>query len=246
MKGLAFKSLFSLVALASHSLVMAGNLPGLWFGVIEVKQVNEVYYQVADKNTPKAVKYPFNLQILLHTDANGVTHLLREVFIMQAKAAADSTRVLITDPSRIKDFEGIIRRGDNKLAAVRLMSPSFDWGADTGSQLLLLSGSVANDAGSTISSIPKSMNMTGLHPLNPTRHQFHNEHKSGSAISRKFTITINAPITGNKAKPSEGKTLLKGTYRESIEGLHKETLKVVGDIQLTKVNSITVLNPKVN
>ena len=224
------------------------TIPGLWFGVVEVNKVNEVFHETAtDGNTPNPVKYPFNLQLLIHTNASGVTSLLKEVFIMQTKSPGNKRRVLVTNPSRLTDFEGIIRRGDNKLVPVRLTSPSFDWDEDTAS--IILDGSIDNQPGSEIKTT-SALILGKKNPVNPMRHQYHNEHKNfdpndaevGYEIKRSFVITIEGQeLTGGSNNIREGSTLLSGTYKESIEGLHKQILKVAGKIQLTKVSNVKSL-----
>ena len=243
MKTILNKLFLSVTALLISTPAFTDILPGLWLGVVEVKQVNEVFHRSTNKTVPKDVKYPFNLQILLHTDENGKTKMLREVYIMQTKGTLNKKRVLITDVSKIKDYEGIIRRGDNKLAAVRFVSPSFDFGQDALQQTLLLEGSVNNTNNSKISG---SLSLSSDHPINPMKHQYSPDHKEGFSVKRDFSMTIKLPVAGSNTKPNEGKTFLKGIYEESITGLHKEVLKVSGDLQLNRVNSIAVLNAASN
>ena len=239
MKNTMTKVLLTSAAIISSATAYSEVLPGLWFGVAEVTQVNEVFHDSTDKTTTKAVKYPFNLQLVLHTDKSGSTKLLREVFVMQTKGDTNKQRVLITDQAKITNYEGIIKRGDNKLSAVRFVSPSFDFGTDTSVQELALTGSIDRTNNTKITG---SITLDKNHPLNPMRHQYNPAHKEGLTISRNFTITIQQPVAGKKVKPSQGKTLLSGTYEETLTGLHKEILKVSGNIQLNRVSNITKLN----
>lgn len=239
MKNTMTKVLLTSAAIISSTAAYSEVLPGLWYGVAEVTQVNEVFHESGDKSVTKDVKYPFNLQLILHTDKSGNTKLLREVFVMQTKGDANKQRVLITDQTKVTNYEGIVRRGDNKLSAVRFTSPSFDFGTDTSVQELVLAGSIDKTNNSTITG---SITLDKNHPLNPMRHQFNPEHKEGLTVSRNFTITIKDPVAGKKVKPSQGKTLLSGVYEETLTGLHKEILKVSGNIQLTRVSNITKLN----
>lgn len=220
----------------------ASNLSGLWLASVEVNKVNEVHSSSVDINTPTKVKYSFNLQFIFHMDAGGSTKLLKEVYIMQTKANINKKRVLVTDEKRLSDFEGIIRKGDNKLVPVRFTSPSIDF--DSTKNSIALTGSISNNVGSTI--IAQNIIHDKLHPTNPFRHQFHPNHKEGLTINRSFTITIKAPNstagTGNTS-PNVGKTKLLGTYEETLVGLHKVPLKVSGSVILTQISTIGILNP---
>jgi hypothetical protein len=178
----------------------------------------------------------------MHTDASGKTKLLKEVFVMQTKDGNTSDdkikRVLVTDQKKIKNYDGIIRKGDNKLVAVRLTTPSFDF--DRSKNHWELVGAIKSDDGSTIKG--EHVMHDKLHATNPFRHQFHPEHKEGFTLDRSFTITIKNPNKGNKAAPTQGRSKLSGIYTETIVGLHKAPLKVSGTINLNRVSQIDILN----
>lgn len=232
---------FALLSVSTS--VSAEILPGLWLANVEVDKVNEVHSSSTNADTLTAVSYPFNLQLLLHCDAQGNTKLLKEVFVMQTKdddtEDANVTRVLITDETKVSNYDGIIRKGDNKLVAVRLTTPSIDF--DSGMQTWPLAGAISSDEGTTLtgSDIPHAKN----HPTNPFRHQFHPEHKEGFDIDRSFVITTKKPDTGNKTNPTQGLSNLTGTYEETLVGLHKAPLKVSGIINMTRVSMIATLDP---
>lgn len=218
------------------SVLSASSLSGLWFVTIEVDNVNEVHSASIDVETPKSVKYPFNLQYILHMNASGNTKLLKEVYIMQTKDA-NSTRVLVTDETRLSEFEGIIRKGDNKLVPVRLSSPSIDF--DATKNEISLTGRI----GGTL--VAKEIMHGKEHPTNPFRHQFHPNHKKGRDVKRSFSITTETPEskagTGTIAA-NVGRTKLYGHYEETLVGLHKVPLKVMGSLIMTQVSSIATLN----
>ena len=220
----------------------ASPLSGLWLATVEVDKVNEVHSSTNDTQTPTDVKYTYNLQYVLHSNASGNPKLLREVYIMQTKGNSNKKRVLVTEQKRWSDFEGIIRKGDNKLVPVRFTSPSIDF--DMTTNIIDLGGILSNSAGSTITS--PIINHSPLHPTNPFRHQFHPNHREGVDINRTFVIKITAPDakagTGNTA-PNVGKTSLKGTYTETVTGLHHLPLKVSGSVILTQISTISTLNP---
>lgn len=230
------------LTLLSSTLLSAQILQGLWLGTVEVTHVNEVHSKVTDANKLTPVSYPFNLQLLMHTDATGKTKLLKEVFVMQTKDGNTSDdkvhRVLVTDETKIGNYDGIIRRGDNKLVAVRLSTPSFDF--DISKRYWDLEGSINSDDGSIIKG--KSIIQDQNHTTNPFRHQFHPEHKTGFTLDRSFTITIKNSNKGNKTAPTKGLNKLSGIYTETILGLHKAPLKVSGTVNLSRVSRISVLD----
>jgi hypothetical protein len=231
------KSIFLYLLILSSTILVAKDLPGLWLANVEVIAVNEIHKDAKDVTKTTPVKYPFNLQLLLHMDASGNTKLLKEVFVMQTKDDNTNdniiTRVLITDTNRFKDFEGIIKRGDNKLVGVRLTTPSFDF--DTSKRFWPLTGSIAQGATITGTNISHSKS----HPTNPFRHQFHPEHKYGFDLNRTFNIKIE----NKDIKPTQINKQLTGTYTETIKGLHKSTLKVSGTVNMSLISSISILNP---
>lgn len=232
-----------LITSVSSGLLNAEVLPGLWLANIEIKKVNEVHSSSTNANELTDVAYPFNLQLLLHCDAAGNTKLLKEVFVMQTKdgdtADDNVTRVLITDETKLSNYDGIIRRGDNKLVAVRLTTPSIDF--DGAKRMWGLTGAVNSDNGSIITG--SDIIHAKSHPTNPFRHQFHPNHKEGFDVSRSFTITIANPDKGNKSKPTVGRAKLTGTYEETLVGLHKAPLKVNGEINMSRVSKIDTLDP---
>jgi hypothetical protein len=205
---------------------------GLWLANVEVDAVNELHSGSTDKTTTKKVKYPFDLELVLHSGEK--TRLLKEVFIMQTKGDEDKKKVLVIDQAKIMDYEGVIRRGDNRLVALRFSTPSFDFSE----KFIELSGKV--EEGQKISG---TVVHTKNHPTNPFRHQFHPNHKIGKDITRTFEISISKSSTGGvgTTKPSEGQTALKGTYKETITGVHKLPMVVSGTVRLYQINTITEL-----
>jgi hypothetical protein len=226
------KKMLMSTLLVSSSTLYAGEISGLWLGTVEVDKVNEVFSASTDADTPKEVKYPFNLQYIFHVNGSGNVKLLKEVYIMQTKD--EGKRVLVTDEKRLNDFEGIIRKGDNKLVPVRFTSPSIDF--ETTKTEIGLGGHI-----NTTLTSPNILHAK-LHPTNPFRHQFHPNHKEGRDVTRSFKISIDAPEAGDKLAPSVGKTKLVGRYEETLLGLHKAALKVSGNIILTLISQVDSLN----
>ena len=89
------------------------------------------------------------------------------------------------------------------------------------------------------------------HPLNPFRHQYHPDHDGLNSqgipvegevyeITRSFLLTPDPPP--ERARPGWGDTLWTGTYNETLEGLHKESITVGGRYELQRVSIIPTLN----
>lgn len=80
-------------------------------------------------------------------------------------------------------------------------------------------------------------------PTNPYRHKYHPDHESGFDIIRVFSLQFDgAPGDPLKAAPGYGVDRITGTYRESIVGLHKITLKTEGTVTLNRVSTVSTLN----
>jgi len=205
---------------------------GLWIGQIELDKVNEVISNT-DTQTPTEVKYPFDINILLHVDASGKVSLLKEVTLMQ-KIESDSTarRVLITDDSLLSKYEGVVRR-DGKLVGIRMGSLGFEFEDDKSS--LELSGSMG--AGK---SLEGNLTLSEDHPVNPFKHMYHPDHKKGINIVR--NIILNFDEDQSSDDPAKEKYNLKGTYSETITGLHKIPLKVKGTFNIQRISEIDKLN----
>ncbi|MFK5976970.1 MAG: hypothetical protein QM493_10715 [Sulfurovum sp.] len=236
-----FKYLVYSATLCALLPLSATPLSGLWLATVEVDKVNEVHSKTKGIDILTDVKYTYNLQYVLHSNALGKTKLLREVYIMQTtKDQNKSKRVLVTEQERWSDFEGIIRKGDNKLVPVRFTSPSIDF--DMIKNIIDLNGILS--VGGTITS--PIINHSPLHPTNPFRHQFHPNHTKGVDFNRTFSIKLTAPTekagTG-KTPPNVGRTSFKGTYTETVTGIHHKDLKVSGSVILTQISTISTLNP---
>lgn len=239
-------TLTSLTALLTAIPVQAETLPkGLWFGAIEVKNVNELYYRDApkagepalDTTTPKPVKYPFNLQLILLSDGTNVK-LLPEVYIMQTKstsnsintatnAASTKKRVLVTDTTKLNEYEGIIRKGDNKLVGVRLASPSF---------VFDYQGSLVQKAKSNLTAAEKSQWVAGGLGTNVTLFN-QGEALKGAAL-RELSLTRVGEAYKTTIGLSQAHAL--NPFKHTFHNDHKQGMThVVRDIAMTVKKSAT-------
>jgi len=214
-------------------LNLGGNpeAAGLWIGQIEINKVSEVR---GDTDTPTAASHPFDMRILLHVDAFGQVRLLRDVTLMQTKEKeADGTvrKVLITDDTRLSDFEGVVRR-DGKLAGIRLGSLAYDFDPER-NELPLIGG--VGSGFSAAGTLTLDMN----HPTNPFRHKYHPDHKEGKTITRDIILTFKNP---DDDKPGAGLFRLEGTYSETVSGLYKGPLRLEGTVSMERVSVVDRLN----
>ncbi|ETR65636.1 MAG: hypothetical protein OMM_13941, partial [Candidatus Magnetoglobus multicellularis str. Araruama] len=96
------------------------NTKGLWITNIKINAVNEVRGSVDE---PTQIPYPLDMRMILHVDDTGQVRLLRYVTIMKKRNDDGETwsQVLVTDDSKIADYEGVFRR-DGKLTGMRIAS----------------------------------------------------------------------------------------------------------------------------
>lgn len=208
---------------------------GLWMGTVVLDRVNEVQTAVggsSDELTPTGDA--LTVRVLLHVNASGAMSLLKDVVVM-AKPNPDGGRdlVLLTDPTRIPEFEGVVERGGKR---VGLRYGSVDYEFD-GLDLAMLGGiAPANGAVGKIV-------LAADHPNNPFRHKYHNQHRQGFALTRQFSFNFDAaPDRPETAAPDFGTEWISGDYRETISGLHKIPLKTGGRFELRKINNVGSLN----
>ncbi len=215
------------------------NGRGLWIGNVTLKQVNEVGQALngAAENTT-TVGDEASVRLLLHVDGSGRARMLKDVIVMQTLTnpqdpASAKRVVLVTDPARISQFQGIVQRG-GKLVGVRHGTVAYDF---AGFDLPLIGGVGPGVGCAGTIALAKDA------ATNPFRHRFHSDHREGFDIGRQFSIQFNgAPGNALVEGPNYGVQRLTGTYKETITGLHKIPLKVQGAVTLDRVSTVDVLN----
>ncbi|MEE4357228.1 MAG: LamG domain-containing protein [Desulfococcaceae bacterium] len=214
------------------------SLIGLWKGTISLEKVNEVGSDTP--NLPTDVKNPFDMPILLHADAFGNVWLLRDVTLMK-KTSGGKEYVLITDDTLLPNYEGIILR-DGRLVGVRMGSSFFDFDR-TENEHLMNEGNIAPDQ-----QLNGTITLGKTHPTNPFRHLYHPDHKNydpdkpekGREVTRNFTLSFDSPAADDS--PDVGVSVLKGSYRETITGIHKDSIIMEGSFTLNRISQIGFLN----
>jgi len=211
---------------------------GLWAGEVVLTKVNEVQKAVngaAEEVSPTGKEA--TLRILLHVDGTGQVRLLKDVIVMQTQAQGvplpPAKPVLVTDPAQAYNFQGVVKRG-GKLVGLRYSAVAYDF---PGFEMTMIGGIGPGLACGGRIDIDKSA------ATNPFRHKYHPDHGQGFDIIRVFSLAFDGvPSDPLKAAPGYGVDLITGTYRESIAGLHKITLKTEGTVTLNRISTVSTLN----
>jgi hypothetical protein len=221
---------------------------GLWAGEVIINAATSIVEDGAPSR-PTAGSAP--LRLLLHSDAGGAVRLLSQVTLMQTKTADPSvpgSPVLVVDPAKIPFFEGIKER-NGKRAGVRLESIAYDMprrsDAWTGPDLAGLATrppalqerydlskamAGALGAGKTVTG---TITLDPFHRSNPFRHAYHQNLPKGPQITRSIEVVFSA----DQATPDR----LKGTFKETIQGLLKSNLTVSGSVEMHRISPVSTL-----
>jgi len=176
----------------------------------------------------------FRLRTLLHATAGGSATLLSQAFIGQLKSVPNDVGIC-TDESLLKQ--------DAKATAQRFVSAHLPL-----NQIISCSGGVTGTLTCTVT-VPAN------DPTNPFIHQYHPDHDNKNArgtplppgdesydITRTCTFTFStSPPPGSTVTNGWGTTIIGGTYREIISGIHKDPLQVDGTFELRRASEIGIL-----
>ncbi len=240
-----FVSLLLLLLSAAPSF--AADMAGVWLATVTVNKVGEVNNTAAG---PTATGVGFPLRLLLHVDATGAVRLLKEVIIMND--AATSKTVVLADSELITSaYSGAVLRGST-MVGLRASAVGYDF-----------SGSSTNCAGGLNSSgtVTCAFTLLPADATNPFLHRFHPDHDNLNdartapfieayqvvrgmklAFAGRYPANPDEPaLSGASIPPGWGTTDLGGTYGETFDGLHKQTLTVAGWFTMKKVAAIADL-----
>jgi hypothetical protein len=226
---------------------------GLWSGTVTLNKVSEP--NGANPTTPTVTPAEFSMRLLLHFDNAGTTRLLKEVYVMKQPnppGSNDTTAgafVLLSDSSKVPLFEAPMHR-DGAPFSPRVSAVGYDF---TGTHVVL--------NGTFGSSLTGTVTMPRSHPNNPFKHRYHPDHDDLTEpptygtppanlpiekqevwdVTRALEITFDA-IPNDKA-PSSGFSQRTGTYKETVTGLHKNSIVTTGTFTLQRLNTLGELNP---
>lgn len=236
--------------------VPTGNA-GLWVGTVQVNKVSEA--QTAGTE-PLPVGKSFILRVIMHVDALGNVKLLKSVVQMwqegtMTPSAKDPTLlevdipghyVLLTDANLIPNYAGVTNR-NGQSAGIRYSTIAYDFMGNE----IDMTGELS--FGNTLN---VSLLVDSDMPTNPFLHKYHPDHdnldrqflnpvQEAYQVTRdmEFTFLEHNPLYPDRADPPEwGVQQMGGIFRESISGLHKNTIFMQGEFRLRRVAATTVLN----
>jgi hypothetical protein len=223
--------------LTNVSLPVSGQTAspaGLWITTTSVDQVNGTI-----SGSGSSTSQPFPLLFLTHVDSSGNARLLSQAFVGKLVTAGSPLGICISE-SRVLGF------------SVSDLKPVRYFACQMPSSIPSITGSGTIATGSTMSwAIPIPFN----EPTSPFVHNYHPDHDNldskGRALvagQESFTINRNCQFTFTASPPDGhavsgwGTSILGGTYRETIAGLHKNPLEVRGTFQMNRVSEIASID----
>lgn len=101
-----------------------------------------------------------------------------------------------------------------------------------------LFGTVGDDGRS--GALAGTLALSPEHPLNPYRHRYHAEHRTGFDITRSVELRFGASVPGSDVSPEAESPfatvgVLAGVYEEEIVGLAQEPIRVRGVFRLRRL-----------
>jgi hypothetical protein len=227
---------------------------GLWMGEAVINQVSQPAHP-GDPLTPRAAGGEFSFRLIVHADSAGSTRLLQRVYFVRKPATfipdpANPGFNLVDQPPRtllLTDealIPGLI--GNSPVIGRRVSSAAFGF-----EQPVALTG--GEFGGGTLGGI---VTLDYNHPLNPFKHVFHPDHNNRDERFEQtlpegresFTVTrtIALEFTDNDplglTPPGWGDSEFGGVYRETITGLHRNTIHLRGNFRLVRASRVAALN----
>jgi hypothetical protein len=217
--------------------------------------------RVGVSTNPTPVARLFDLQVLLHVDADRKTRLLQQVtqlwkegtYTTDAQGnkvvAVPGKTVLVTDETKLGSYTGITLK-DNKPVGRRLTAPAFYFPSTPAQNFILLDGDFA------VNQVVSGAYTIGFQdPRNPYLHRYHPDHdnldvrfkdikKEAFDIGRSFQFEIQAWDLAKGTPPADyDYSTLNGVFRETLTGLHKYPINLLGTVQLRRLAEVSELNP---
>lgn len=233
---LRFKDSANTFDIAIPATARKASLAGLWVGEASVSAVESKAEQ--DAVTPTRIGTrggEFPLRYILHVDDAGETRLLSQAFLGTLAGGSRDFGICTAESALAADA---------KASATRLSSVHLP--------LNLVAGAAAGSGGvSTAGTLTRTVTLRYDDPTNPFVHQYHPDHDNYQAdgstplpvgiesyqVSRVITFTFTAaPLPGSAV--GWGSSVIGGTYREEITGLHKDSLTLSGVFQLRRVSEL--------
>ena len=241
--------------------IAAPDYTGLWVGNATLDKVSEV--SRPNDLTTTSASSEFNFRVIIHVDELGNATLLQKVYLLQEEQTVDTSvpprvirperYVLLTREELLVGLSGVSIR-DGKFVGRRITAPAFsevDIDNDGSYDPVPMVGNVLPG-----SSLTATVNVDYTDPLNPFVHKFHPDHdnlderfenpisegRESYSFSRSVQLNFLTQDPEQLGLPEWGDSLIGGTYREDIVGVHKRTVRVEGTFRLSRVSSIGTLN----
>lgn len=227
---------------------------GLWVGEAVLNAVSEPA-NLADSRQPRRSAGEFSFRLIVHVDASGSARLLRHVYAVRKPPVTGpdpenpgSSR--IEQPARTLLFtdEALISPvlGNGALVGRRLSSSAFGFKQPVG----MTGGTFGSGA------LTATIALDYDDPLNPFKHRFHPDHNNLDerfeqklsegrevfSVTRSITLEFSATDPTGLNAPGFGDSELGGIYRETITGLHRQSIQVGGTFRLVRTATAAVLN----
>jgi hypothetical protein len=232
---------------------------GLWVGSAVIRKISQPS-NLDDANLPRSTASEFQFRLVVHVDRNGQAQLLQKVLLMWKNGTYTNNTdgiqvldqpgryVLLTDERLAPNFTGAALR-DGEPVARRYSSAAFSFR----SPILMTANGVFGGANSTFT-CPVLLDYDD--PLNPFKHKYHPDHDNFTerfdqklpegvesfTVNRQVQLQFSATDPDNTTLAGWGDNQLGGTYRETITGLHKNTLNIEGTFRLQRASRVAVLN----
>lgn len=228
---------------------------GLWIGEAVINAVSQPAHP-GDPVLTRPAAGDFSFRLILHVDGGGTARLLQHVFLVRKPPTFKpdpanpgfnildqaARTVVVTDETLIPQIigsAGIIGR--------RISSAAFGF-----KNPIVLTGS----GGTKTCAITLDYN----HPLNPFKHVYHPDHnnlderfeqtlpegKEAFTVTRSLSLEFTTEDPLGLNPPGWGDTELGGTYRETMSGLHRNTIHIAGSFRLVRVARVGTLNDAAN
>ncbi len=211
---------------ASHAQAASA---GLWVGTVSLNQVTD------PKNALTQAGGTFEFRIIFHVSTAGTVKLLKDVIVMQRdhdnNTATAPQIVLVTDPAKIPNYSGVVRRSDGRNAGIRYAASAYDF---TGLDHAAV-GEIAADK-----ELSYSLETIESSATNPFRHKFNPDHEKGRAYTRVVTVNFKRATAADTAA---GTKRITGTYKETIKNLVNKDLQMAGTVTLDRISEVGALNP---
>ncbi|MBB5207152.1 hypothetical protein [Chiayiivirga flava] len=227
---------------------------GLWSGEVQIDAVSEAQ---RGGTAPVATAQPFTQRILIHVNNAGQARLLKDVIQMWEDGTSRPSSidpsldevetpgryVLITNKDLIGLYSGATNRAGTSVG-IRHSTIGYDFDGET----LDFTGTFGT-GGQIATAIVIDPDL----PTNPFLHRYHPDHdnldeqflnyqQEAFQVVRdiQMEFTPDDPLGTNP--PGYGDSILGGTFRESITGLHKNAIFTSGKFRLRRISAVPVLN----